>query len=456
MDDAKVKAVRRENEIGLLIAAADLGLFCLANSCLLGLRHRMQVGEKVPRFYTGVPVVEILKIDWKHLGPSQFLFGGTPASLAFLILDLGRNYLIRSLYNGFTRRVIWKVRSRKRRHQIRWIMDITENILKGVAFAIIAPLEIFATLQRLGLIPSWPVYSQLLALIPLMPLSPVQTENPLSGFGLGWCGQFLGSLLVSPLSLWLILFYGKIEVDKRLYAYLRLVLLKPDNPDAFSIKGALDDELDNDTIPGLGFIKHYDGMPALEGTLLDELKKEVIDLYERLRRLVNISKWGENREYEEEENSDFEGNPPILLRSSDLLSHSAAEVPPLPTNGNDPRPAPSNRDSPILDSQVENHNPASDIFPLPQHRSAGAVSPSRNFSSSPALPLNPETIVPPSPTNVTPTETPHPSNHPSSGLRGGRPSLRDINNHQAITDQIFPHRHGPSAYLSAQSLYPYL
>lgn len=46
MDNAKVKAVRRENEIGLLIAAADLGLFCLTNTCLLGLRHRMQVGER--------------------------------------------------------------------------------------------------------------------------------------------------------------------------------------------------------------------------------------------------------------------------------------------------------------------------------------------------------------------------------------------------------------------------
>lgn len=46
IDKAKVTDVRRENEIGLLIAAADLGLFCLANACLLGLRHRMQVGER--------------------------------------------------------------------------------------------------------------------------------------------------------------------------------------------------------------------------------------------------------------------------------------------------------------------------------------------------------------------------------------------------------------------------
>lgn len=326
--------------------------------------------------------------------------------------------------------------------------------LKGVAFTIIAPLEILATLQRLGLIRSWPVFPHLLALIPLMPLSPVRTRKIPSGFSLGWCRQLLGSLLVSPLPLWWILFYGKIEVDKRLYAYLRLVLLKPDNPDAFSIKGALDDELDNDTIPGLGFIKQYDGFPALEGTLLEELKKEILDLYNRLRRLVNISKWGENREYEEEETTDFERKPLILLQSSDLLIYSAAEEPPLLTNGNDPRPAsprPSSHDNPILDSQHENHDPASDNINLPQHRSAGAISPSRNFSSSPALHLDPETIVPPSPTNVTPTETLHPSNRPSSGHRSARPSLRDINNQQAITEEIFPHRRGPSAYSSAQS-----
>ena len=75
-----------------------------------------------------MPVLDILQTEWEHLGPLQFLLGGAPASLAYLVLDLGRHYLIRSLYNGFTRRVVWNVSSRKRRHQIRWIMDVVENM----------------------------------------------------------------------------------------------------------------------------------------------------------------------------------------------------------------------------------------------------------------------------------------------------------------------------------------
>lgn len=185
--------------------------------------------------------------------------------------------------------------------------DYERFSLKGASFTIIAPLEIFATLQRLGLVPSWPVFPHLLALIPLMPLSSVAARTPPSGFSLGWYGQFLGSLIVSPLTLWWILFYGKIQVDKRLYACMRLVLPKPDNPDSCSVKGALDDELDNDTIPGLGFIKNYDESAAREGTLVEELKTDVLDLCSGLWKLVNISKWGENREHEEEEFADLQG-----------------------------------------------------------------------------------------------------------------------------------------------------
>lgn len=42
-EKSKIKLIKRENEIGLSIAAADFGLFCLAGVFLLGLRHRMQV-----------------------------------------------------------------------------------------------------------------------------------------------------------------------------------------------------------------------------------------------------------------------------------------------------------------------------------------------------------------------------------------------------------------------------
>lgn len=323
--------------------------------------------------------------------------------------------------------------------------------LKGISFTIIAPLEVFATLQRLGLISSWPALPHLLALVPLMPLSPIRAQKFPSGFSLRWCGQLVGSLLVSPLPLWWILFYGKIQVDKRLYACMRLVLPKPDNPDTCSIMGALDDELDNDTIAGLGFIKNYSGSAAREGTLLEELKKDVLDICDGLWRLVNISKWGENRDEEEREVIDFQGIPLVPLQSFNLLIYSAAEVPPILSNRTGPRPATprfSNRDSPISDSQDESLDPASDNSNLPQYRVAPAVV-SHYFLPLPIAPRpDPETIEPPSTTNVTPMDTLQPSNHPSNGHSDNVPSHSNINDQQPIAEQTFPPRSELSTYIS--------
>ena len=88
---------------------------------------------------------------------------------------------------------------------------------------------------------------------------------------------------------------------------MRWVLPQPNNPDACCIKGAIADELDNDTIPGLGFLKDDNGFAACEESLLEELKKDGLDLYSGLLKLVNISKWGEDRENEEGELTDVEG-----------------------------------------------------------------------------------------------------------------------------------------------------
>ena len=45
IEKSRIRLIRRENEIGMSIAAADLGLFCLSSIFLLGLRHRMQVSQ---------------------------------------------------------------------------------------------------------------------------------------------------------------------------------------------------------------------------------------------------------------------------------------------------------------------------------------------------------------------------------------------------------------------------
>lgn len=235
-------------------------------------------------------------------------------------------------------------------------------------------------------------------------------------------------------------------MDKRLYAYTRLVLPKPDNPDFSSIKGALEDEFDNDTISGLGFIRNHDGSVKREGTLLEELKKDVLDLYDGLLKLVNISKWGEDREQEEEEHTDIEDIPLVPLQGSNILIDSAAEVPPLLANANGSRPATprsSSHDSHILGSQDENHDPDSDISHLPPHGLPRPDSPS-----------HPETLVPPSPTNVTLEDALQPSNHLFNGHLSDGSSRRSSNEQQPTAEQISPLGRGLGTHLFSNSQSP--
>lgn len=89
------------------------------------------------------------------------------------------------------------------------------------------------------------------------------------------CTHFLNSLVLSPLLLWPILFFGRMHLEQTIYAYLSLALPKPDNPDRYSLKGAMEDGLDSDTIPGLDIprSKIY-LMGSKSVNLLEEIKKD--------------------------------------------------------------------------------------------------------------------------------------------------------------------------------------
>lgn len=45
IEKLKTRSIRRENEIGLSIAAADLGIFCVVTFFLMGLRNRVQASH---------------------------------------------------------------------------------------------------------------------------------------------------------------------------------------------------------------------------------------------------------------------------------------------------------------------------------------------------------------------------------------------------------------------------
>lgn len=70
--------------------------------------------------------METIKIEWKHFGSWQFLFGGAPASLLYLALDVSQAYVINSIYNIFMRYLSRTVRSEKRRENARMALDLAD------------------------------------------------------------------------------------------------------------------------------------------------------------------------------------------------------------------------------------------------------------------------------------------------------------------------------------------
>ena len=121
IDRLRVNEIRKENSCGLLLGTADWCFFCLTNLCLVGLRHRLQTFS----FYTDVSLMDIIKVEWKHL---DLLFPGAVATFLFRYLEHARSQRLRSLYNRLTRQYIWPVRSTTCRKRLRMAMDVSEQV----------------------------------------------------------------------------------------------------------------------------------------------------------------------------------------------------------------------------------------------------------------------------------------------------------------------------------------
>ena len=109
----------------------------------------------------------------------------------------------------------------------------------------------FSTLQRLDLVPAWPLFPRVRCFNPLSLSSPIHMpalRNPLSFRS---CAYTLASLAVSPLFLWGIIYWTRSSVSQKLYAYMRAALPKPTKPDQYSLQAAKETPLDEDTLPGL-------------------------------------------------------------------------------------------------------------------------------------------------------------------------------------------------------------
>ena len=165
--------------------------------------------------------------------------------------------------------------------------------LRPLSLTLLAPLEIFATLQQLDLLPAWPILPHPADIVPLSPSSPVQWPALPDCLGIRSSLSLLTSLFLSPLFLWGMLYWARPLVSQKLYAYLRAALPKPTNPDRYSFQAAKESEIDGNSVPGLYTESsgRYPSSTALEELARDlqHIGKTFILLYDRLtwRRHAN-------------------------------------------------------------------------------------------------------------------------------------------------------------------------
>ena len=76
-------------------------------------------------FYIGIPLVDIIRVEWNHLGPFHFLLAGLPASIAFEFLVATQRLFIDEAGDA----LISYVRSRTQNQARR---DRDTKIIKGL------------------------------------------------------------------------------------------------------------------------------------------------------------------------------------------------------------------------------------------------------------------------------------------------------------------------------------
>ncbi|KAI9781391.1 MAG: hypothetical protein M1839_005985 [Geoglossum umbratile] len=243
----RLESVMRENEVGLFIGAADLGVLFLANWWLDGIRHRIQVFKT----FSDISFSEMFWIQRKHYGLRTILFAGMPAHIAFTAVNAAREFVQSKLINylHFSNNLNPDAGRRKRNRKLIGYLD---RLLSLSSFIFLSPLMIYSNLQALGLLPSYPLLPTVQSLVPLTATSPFQLPAlsgavaPRAVLGLVW------SSVTSPIVLLYTFCHVRDYIDYQSFVLIRDWVTKPDYPDPWSIKGAIEDELDKDTIPGLG------------------------------------------------------------------------------------------------------------------------------------------------------------------------------------------------------------
>ncbi|MCJ1253134.1 hypothetical protein MMC24_000941 [Lignoscripta atroalba] len=280
METFKILSIKHENGIGLCLSAVDLVMFFFATVSTLGLKNRLQTFS----LYSGISLVQICRVEWKYFGALKYIFAGAPAILLYSFLEHSRLSFLEAVSNTLTR---WFVRpdelsdhQQKAKTFIYWI----EEILQAATIVMISQLKIFAMLQWLDLAPAWPLLPNPRFLIPFTSTSPIQI--PL--LPAQWTPRTFVAYVISLGSSPLLLCAAHRHIDNvlvsKLLEYAQIAFPRPENPDMCSIKAARDADLDDATVPGLGFsIEHgvFKSRPRL--TLFGVIKK---DFQAAIRRLL--------------------------------------------------------------------------------------------------------------------------------------------------------------------------
>ena len=145
--------------------------------------------------------------------------------------------------------------------------------LKIGSFTLLSPLQLFATLQRLDLLPAWPLLPSPFRLDFFTPLLP---QLP-SAWTRASTATFFSKLATSPFITFLCMFYFTDVVKSKLCSYSRAALPRPDNPDRASFRFEIDNEASG-TAPVLDY-------PRLQGSLWEELQKDIENFVGKLRLL---------------------------------------------------------------------------------------------------------------------------------------------------------------------------
>ncbi|MCJ1376649.1 hypothetical protein MMC20_007892 [Loxospora ochrophaea] len=285
---AKTELIMKENDFGLFLGVVDMGLVSVAAYFALGLRNRLQT------FSTSSPLslVDVVQIEWRRLGPLDFILAGLPASFTFTALIQAQKYTVKVLYEALMRRYVWPIKSRKRRNRILRITDIIEELMQQTSRLLLVPIQLLATSQRLGLVPAWYLPSPWF-LVPFSSFSPIQLPTPPDHWTAGSFIAYTMSYLRSPVITWLLLNYVSNFVRLRIANYTRVAIARPDHPDPYSLKAATEQDLDDSSVPGLGDMRRVreDGNQK-PTTILGVLKadiEEIVITAKRIRR--SYTRW---------------------------------------------------------------------------------------------------------------------------------------------------------------------